>query len=281
MTLNDIPDKKVDKVFIAFGSIFSIFVLLNLSGIIYIDLWTFQAIILFSLFSLEYLPEVYEARKDFRKLIIPLISYLLGVLPSIYLVFEIPRLEWFYGTIWTTGDIIFSTMLVLALLMLTHKKYGLPMPIIACVFMLYVLFGHVLPSDYFGHGGFSFSRTMSFMFGPSAIFGVVFNTFARIIFIYLLFGAFLEASGVGQFLIDLSFAIAGTFRGGPAKVAIISSGLLGTINGNSVANVATTGAITIPLMKKVGYKPYFAGAVEAVASTGGQILPPVMGAGAL
>ena len=147
------------------------------------------------------------------------------------------------------------------------------MPMIAVVFMLYVLFGDILPIRYFGHKGFGFIRLVSFMFGPSAIFGIVFNVFARIIFVYLVFGAFLQASGVGRFLIDLSFSLAGNFRGGPAKVAIIASGLLGSINGNSVANVATTGSITIPLMKRVGYKPYFAGAVEAVASTGVKYCP--------
>lgn len=118
------------------------------------------------------------------------------------------------------------------------------------------------------------------MFSPAAMFGEVMNVFARTVFIYLLFGSFLEMSGATDFFIKLACAAAGKWRGGPAKVAVISSALLGTISGNAVANVATTGAVTIPLMKKTGYKDYFAGAVEAVASTGGQFLPPIMGAGA-
>jgi TRAP transporter 4TM/12TM fusion protein len=112
------------------------------------------------------------------------------------------------------------------------------------------------------------------------IFGVALGVSSTFVFMFILFGAFLSKSGGARFFNDLALAIAGHAPGGPAKVAIVASGLLGTINGSSVANVATTGAFTIPLMKKVGYKPEFAGAVEACASTGGQLMPPIMGAGA-
>ncbi len=265
---------------VVLGSLLSLFVLAALIGLVEVDLWTFEAVMLIMLFSLEYLPDIVNQKQYPKRMIGSLLFYLIGILPCIYLLFAIPRLEWYYGSDWTTGDIVFGALFILAILKLAHKKFGLAMPLIAAIFLLYVLFGDFLPHNFFGHSGFGFSRTISFMFGPSAIFGTVLNTFARIIILYMLFGAFLQESGVGDYLTELAFAATGRFRGGPAKVAVISSALLGTINGNSVANVATTGAITIPLMKRVGYAPHFAGAVEAVASTGGQILPPVMGAGA-
>ena len=116
--------------------------------------------------------------------------------------------------------------------------------------------------------------------GTEGIFGTPLEVSSTFVFMFILFGAVLEKTGLGRFIIDLSMAIAGWSTGGPAKVAVVSSGLMGTVSGSSVANVCTTGMFTIPLMKSVGYQPYFAGAVEAVASTGGQIMPPVMGAGA-
>jgi TRAP transporter 4TM/12TM fusion protein len=116
--------------------------------------------------------------------------------------------------------------------------------------------------------------------GTEGIFGTPLEVSSTFVFMFILFGSVLEKTGMGRFIIDLSLALAGWSTGGPAKVAVVSSGLMGTISGSSVANVCTTGMFTIPLMKSVGYKPFFAGAVEAVASTGGQIMPPVMGAGA-
>lgn len=116
--------------------------------------------------------------------------------------------------------------------------------------------------------------------GTEGIFGIPLGVSATFVFMFILFGSVLEQTGMGKFIIDLSMALAGWSTGGPAKVAVVSSGLMGSISGSSVANVCTTGMFTIPLMKSVGYKPHFAGAVEAVASTGGQIMPPVMGAAA-
>jgi TRAP transporter 4TM/12TM fusion protein len=116
--------------------------------------------------------------------------------------------------------------------------------------------------------------------GTEGVFGIPLAVSATFVFMFILFGSFLEQTGMGKFIIDLSMALAGHSTGGPAKVAVLSSGFMGSISGSSVANVCTTGMFTIPLMKSVGYKPYFSGAVEAVASTGGQIMPPVMGAAA-
>ena len=135
--------------------------------------------------------------------------------------------------------------------------------------------------DMLAHRGFNVARIVNHMYlGTEGIFGTPLEVSSTFVFMFILFGAVLEKTGLGKFIIDLSLALAGWSTGGPAKVAVVSSGLMGTVSGSSVANVCTTGMFTIPLMKSVGYEPYFAGAVEAVASTGGQIMPPVMGAAA-
>ncbi|MGI6438656.1 MAG: TRAP transporter large permease subunit, partial [Sphaerochaetaceae bacterium] len=130
-----------------------------------------------------------------------------------------------------------------------------------------------------GHVGFSMKRVLNHMiWGSQGIFGVGLGVSATYIFLFVLFGAYLKHSGFSQFINDISLTLVGSSAGGPAKVAVLASALLGMINGSAVANVATTGTITIPMMKKSGYKSEFAAAVEAVASTGGQFAPPIMGA---
>src|SRR5699024_5311555 len=114
-----------------------------------------------------------------------------GMSSCIYLLFEIPRLEWYYGSVWNTTDIIFGTMLIVALLDLTRRNFGWPLPIIAIVFLAYSLFGHILPTEYFGHTGFTYGKVISFLYSPAGIFGIVFKTFVSIIFIFMLFGYFL------------------------------------------------------------------------------------------
>ena len=262
------------------GALMSIMVLLNLLGITKLNLWSFESLLLIFVFTLEYIPKIAAAHEDIKKKVINGLLYVCSLIPCFYLFFNIERLEWYYGSVWTTGDIVMGTLMVLSIMIIVYRKYGVAMPVIACVLMAYTLFGHYLPKNMMWHRAISFSSMISYLFSPSAVFGTVFSTFCSVIVLYMLFGSFLDVSGVGKYMTDLAFSVAGKYRGGPAKVAIISSALLGSINGNSVANVVTTGTITIPLMKKVGYKNHFAGAVEAVASTGGQILPPVMGAGA-
>ncbi|MEG2851695.1 MAG: TRAP transporter fused permease subunit, partial [Hydrogenoanaerobacterium sp.] len=131
------------------------------------------------------------------------------------------------------------------------------------------------------HGGYSIERVANHLFfTTSGVFGTPIGVSSTFIFLFILFGAFLEKTGVGKLFIDLANSIAGRFAGGPAKVAVISSALQGTVSGSSVANTVSTGSFTIPAMLKLGYKPEFAGAVEASASTGGQLMPPIMGAAA-
>ena len=150
--------------------------------------------------------------------------------------------------------------------------------ILALIFFAYNWFGEYLPA-YFGHNGFSLERVLTTQFwGTEGVLGTGIGVSATYIFLFVIFGAFLKHSGFSKFINDFSLTLVGQTPGGPAKVAVIASALMGMINGSAIANVATTGTITIPLMKRTGYKKEFAGAVEAVASTGGQFCPPIMGA---
>ncbi len=177
-------------------------------------------------------------------------------------------------------DLIAGTVLVVLLLEATRRTVGMTMVIVAGVFILYALFGDVLPASV-ASKGFSLEEMIRFhIFSTNGVFGAPLAIAAGVVFIFVLFGAFLQVTGAGQFFIDAAFAIAGKYRGGPAKASVIASAALGSISGSAIANTVTTGALTIPMMKKLGYKPEQAAGIEAAASTGGQIMPPVMGAGA-
>ena len=161
-----------------------------------------------------------------------------------------------------------------------RRVVGNVLPVMSLLFLSYCYYGAYAPGM-FQIRGYSVSRIIQHMYlTPEGIFGVALGVSATFVITFIIFGAFLGKSGGARFFNELALALAGSRPGGPAKVAVVASGLLGTINGSSVANVATTGTFTIPLMKRVGYKPEYAGAVEACASTGGQLMPPIMGAGA-
>jgi TRAP transporter 4TM/12TM fusion protein len=180
----------------------------------------------------------------------------------------------------TTLDFAVGLVAIVLVLEATRRAVGLPIMIIAIIFLLYGLFGQHMPG-FLSHRGLSMDRMVQTMFFTTeGILGTPLAVSSTFIFLFLLFGSFLIKTGVGQYFNDLSIAIAGRSIGGPAKVAIFSSALQGTISGSSVANVVTSGAFTIPMMKNLGYKKEFAGAVEASASTGGQVMPPIMGAAA-
>lgn len=177
-------------------------------------------------------------------------------------------------------DYIFGGIAMLLVLEAARRVVGIPIVVIASLFLLYALFGNFL-GGFLHHRGYSLERVIGHMyFTTEGIFGTPLQVSAKFIFLFLLFGAFLERTGVGQYFNELALAIAGRSVGGPAKVAVFSSALQGTISGSSVANVVTSGSFTIPMMKRLGYRKEFAGAVEAAASTGGQIMPPIMGAAA-
>jgi TRAP transporter 4TM/12TM fusion protein len=176
-------------------------------------------------------------------------------------------------------EIYLGILGLVLLLEATRRVVGLPIVVIAIVFIGVAIFGNYMPG--FLRSNLSFRRIIEHLFYDyEGVFGPAIGACANFIFLFMLFGAFLERTGVGEFFIDLSNAIAGHKRGGPAKVAVITSALEGTVSGSSVANTVGSGSFTIPMMKSLGYRPEFAAAVEAAASTGGQIMPPVMGAAA-
>ena len=180
----------------------------------------------------------------------------------------------------TSSDIYLGVMMIILVIEGARRSMGWPLPIVAIVTLIYALFGPYFPG-LLGHGGFPLKELAPFEYlRTDGIFGVPLGVSASFIFLFVLFGAFLSSSGAGKFFIDLAVALTGRSQGGPGKAAVIASGLMGTVSGSSVANAVTTGAFTIPLMKQSGYKNEFAGAVVAAASTGGQVMPPVMGAAA-
>ena len=180
----------------------------------------------------------------------------------------------------TEMDFFFGCAAILLVLEATRRIVGLPITLVAICFLLYAKFGNLIPGM-MGHPGFSLKRIVGHMYlTTEGLFGMPLGVSASFVFLFILFGAFLHSTGLGKFFIDLALAAAGRFVGGPAKVAVLASGFFGTISGSSVANTVSTGTFTIPLMKSVGYRGAFAGAVEAASSTGGQIMPPIMGAAA-
>ena len=204
----------------------------------------------------------------------------ISTIPLIYLIMQIDIIAMERSGLPTTLDLAMGFMLIALLLEATRRISNPVLPCLAVAALLYCYFGRYMP-DMLAHRGFTISRIVNHMYlGTEGIFGTPLEVSSTFVFMFILFGSVLEKTGMGKFIIDLSLALAGWSTGGPAKVAVVASGLMGTVSGSSVANVCTTGMFTIPLMKSVGYKPSFAGAVEAVASTGGQIMPPVMGAGA-
>lgn len=180
--------------------------------------------------------------------------------------------------IYSQMDIYISMLSIVLALAIASRMVGMILPIICVLFIAYAYFGRYIPGM-FKTTRFSFSRIAPYLYTAyDGIFGQTLTVSAQFIYLFVLFGSLLELTGAGEFFVNISYALTRRIKGGPAQAAVYSSMLMGTINGSGAANVVTTGTFTIPLMKKVGFKGAFAGAVEAVASSGGQIMPPVMGA---
>ncbi|QHS23368.1 TRAP transporter permease [Virgibacillus sp. MSP4-1] len=180
----------------------------------------------------------------------------------------------------TSLEIVLGFIAMFTLMEATRRVIGKTLVVLVFIFLAYGFFGHFITGA-LGHREFTPMWIMDHLFyTTNGVFGTALGVSATFIFLFVLFGKFLEVSGAGNFFINLSVSAMGQYRGGPAKTAIVGSSILGTISGSAVANTATTGAFTIPLMKKTGYRNYFAAAVEAVSSAGGQIMPPIMGASA-
>ncbi|MBO1002839.1 TRAP transporter permease [Pseudogracilibacillus auburnensis] len=233
-------------------------------------------------FALTLIFLLFPARKKTVKNSVPwydMILILLAIIVCGYWPVFYETLVQQIGTI-STVQLIIGGIAILLVLEAARRAVGLPITIIASCFLLYAYFGPYMPGM-FAHRGLTLHQLVdSMFFTTEGILGTPLQVSSTYIFLFLLFGAFLVQTGVGNYFNDLAITIAGKRTGGPAKVAIFSSALQGTISGSSVANTVTTGSYTIPMMKRLGYHRNFAGAVEAAASTGGQIMPPIMGAAA-
>lgn len=210
---------------------------------------------------------------------INIFAILLAIMGAVYMYSQYDLLIWRIG-VPLPGDIIFGFIEIVLILEAARRSMGWPLVILVVLFIVYGYVGPYMPSI-LSHRGLSTARIMSSLYlGDGGIWGILLGVSTTYVASFIIFGSFFNITGAGAWFINLSYGLAGWMTGGPAKMAVIASALFGTISGNSAANVVTTGTFTIPLMKRVGYNNAFAGAVEAVSSTGGQIMPPVMGAAA-
>ncbi|WP_135467890.1 TRAP transporter permease [Crenalkalicoccus roseus] len=213
---------------------------------------------------------------------IPLLDWLFAaaaVVVTLYLPIVFDDLTFRIGMPNAT-DVAMGTIMVVLTLEAARRSMGWVLPAIVCVFILYALFGHNLTGA-LAHPGADWEGFVNHVYlTQEGIFGIPAKVVATFVFHFVLFGVIATRMGLGQFFIDIASVVAGRYPGGPAKVAVVSSALFGSISGSSIANTVTTGSLTIPAMKRIGYRPHFAGAVEAAASAGGQITPPIMGAAA-
>ncbi|MBR5319683.1 MAG: TRAP transporter permease [Peptococcaceae bacterium] len=239
---------------------------------------TFIAIVLFLAYLLY--PAKKNAPKNTNK--VPVCDIIFAFLSAgsfLYMGINYKQLVAQAGS-YTQIDIAIAILAIVLLFEACRRVVGTPILVVVGCFIAYAYFGNMIPGT-FGHRGFTFQRIATHLyFTTEGIIGTPLAVCSTFIFLFILFGAFLERTGVGQFFIDIANSIAGKATGGPAKVAVISSALQGMITGSSVANTVGSGSFTIPMMKRMGYRPEFAAAVEAAASTGGQIMPPIMGAAA-
>jgi len=226
---------------------------------------------------------VYPMRKSAHKsqlaMILDYILIGLVIFAGSYLIIEMEELVYRIGVAPTALDLLVSVILIVTVLEITRRTTGLILPILAILFILYAHYGKYIPGD-LGHRGYDWDRIFSYLNSMDAIFSVPIGASATFVFLFILFGSFLGMTGGSKFFINFAIGATGGKRGGPAKAAVVSSALFGSVSGNSVANVVSTGVFTIPLMKKIGYPSRYAGAVESVASTGGQIMPPILGSAA-
>ena len=223
---------------------------------------------------------IYPSKKGDQKVnhmpISDIIFMIVGVGSFFYFTFNVNQII-NQGTRFTWFQIVIGILAILALIEVTRRCVGLPILIVAGVFIVYALEYGLTNPEFFGRLRY---LVRNLFYTKEGIFSTPVNVCSKYIVVFIIFGAFLERTGISNFFIDLANCIAGRFAGGPAKVSVISSALCGMVSGSSVGNTVTTGSVTIPMMKKTGYKPEFAGAVEATSSTGGQIMPPIMGAAA-
>ena len=231
--------------------------------------------------SLQLFPGFLRPQRSTRE-VIPWYDYALAIIAGMGALY----MAWDYVNIIQrsglpiTRDVVVGTILVVLLLEAARRALGPALPILAMIFLLYCFVGPYMPS-FIAHPGVPLEFVVDHMYlSDSGIWGVPIGVSTSFVFLFVLFGSLLDKAGAANYFVQVAFAALGRFRGGPAKAAVVASGMTGLVSGSSIANVATTGTFTIPLMKKVGLPPYKAGAVEVGASTNGQLMPPVMGAAA-
>ncbi|HCN60323.1 TRAP transporter permease [Mammaliicoccus fleurettii] len=261
--------------------ILSIFVL---SASSFLNLQTFHQnsifLILIVLLGFMLYPTSKKGVEKTRPSVVDIIFIVLTIVGIGYIILNYTTLHVDRASQANTTDYIFAVIAIIVLFEITRRTIGIFIPLLSIFAIIYALYGNYFPID-FAHSGFSIKRLLyRFYMTTEGIFGSTLSIPATYIMLFILFGAFLGVSGASKLFNDLALAIAGQRRGGPAQVAVITSALTGSLNGSAVANVATTGSFTIPLMKNIGLTPRFAGGVEAAASTGGMIMPPIMGAAA-
>ncbi|MGD1816055.1 MAG: TRAP transporter permease [Pleomorphochaeta sp.] len=240
-----------------------------------------RVIHVFSLMLVWYLSKFINTKKKVFKAVDLLLMIAIIALFTYFMIGTVPDALREKG-VWGINflDVIAGAILILFVLEVSRESIGLALPIIAVVFLIYAFIGPYLP-NVIAHRGYNLEYITNYIsWTNEGIYGVPVGASVSFVVLYIIFGELLDKFGAGKFFIDIAYALTGKMKGGPAEAAVLSSAMMGSINGSAVANVVTTGTFTIPLMKKVGYKKEYAGAVEAVASTGGQILPPVMGVAA-
>ncbi|MDD6212499.1 MAG: TRAP transporter permease [Clostridiales bacterium] len=277
----------IDKVFKVVCLIVTFYHLLYASGYVMPETLKHRSLHVGMILVLAF--AMYPASKKASRTKIPFYDYILMALSA-----AIPIYMWtnYLGIIDRVGsanqlDVIFGTILILLVMEAARRISGITLPILGLIFMIYALMGAkngLIPINVpgiFKHRGYGWTKLIGHLFSNTeGIYGTSVNVASTYIFLFIVFGEVMNKCGMGAFFNDIANAIAGHSKGGPAKVSVLASGFLGSINGSAIANVVTTGAFTIPLMKKTGYSKEFAGAVEATASVGGQLLPPIMGAAA-
>ncbi len=259
---------------LAFISMFIIYCTVNMG----FDVLIKYALYLMMIFIMTAVIYPFNKKGDLSRLsYIDVIIILLSIAGSIYVMYDYNSRFMRLGML-NTVDIIFGVIMVVLGLDIGRRVIGWSLTIVSLLLILYALFGNNIPGQ-FGHRGFSITSVISHIYaGLEGFYGISSRMMIIYVAPFIIMGAFLEKTGGGEFFIRLAFSLTRKSVGGPAKAAVVGSAFLGSISGSAIANVSSTGVFTIPMMKKIGYKPHVAGAIEAAASTGGQIMPPIMGA---
>lgn len=257
------------------GIIWIALAVLNL-GILRLEAFPWRSICV--MFMLCLAPFVYKSdkAKSDKFNIIDYAMTVVGIVAGVYGYVNAIALERRTIAYPTVFDAVLSACLIIGILIIVNRAYGKALTIIACAFLVYAYIGKYIPGI-FHHRGYSIQRILGYGYSLEGFLGSAFGSAVSFVLLYIMFGNFLSTFGAGDFLMELSYKLMGRYRGGGAKVACLSSGLFGMISGSIVGNVVTTGSMTIPMMKRSGYKSHFAAAVEACSSSGGAIMPPVMG----